>query len=115
MWTERIKTEMLFKLSNLALTLGYLNPAFNNSAQDSNPGHTDGKRVFSPLSHLLPAPSPPINIQFTTLIKRKNWAELVFTTTYGIVTGDALVSYWPICFPSVPSNRLPEVLAKLTT
>ena len=32
-----IKTEMLFKLSNLnpnlALTLGYLNPALNNSAQ----------------------------------------------------------------------------------
>ena len=34
--TDRIKTEMLFKLSNLnsnlALTLGYLNPALNNSA-----------------------------------------------------------------------------------
>ena len=34
--TKRIKTEMLFKLSylnsNLALTLGYLNPALNNSA-----------------------------------------------------------------------------------
>ena len=33
---KRIKTEMLFKLSNLnsnfALTLGYLNPALNNSA-----------------------------------------------------------------------------------
>ena len=32
-----MKTEMLFKLSNLnsnlALTLGYLNPALNNSAQ----------------------------------------------------------------------------------
>ena len=36
MQTKRIKTEMLFKLSNLnsnlALTLGYLNPALNNSA-----------------------------------------------------------------------------------
>ena len=36
---KRIKTEMLFKLSNLnsnlALTLGYLNPALNNSAQFS--------------------------------------------------------------------------------
>ena len=35
--TKRIKTELLFKLSNLnsnlALTLGYLNPALNNSAQ----------------------------------------------------------------------------------
>ena len=35
---KRIKTEMHFKLSNLnsnlALTLGYLNPALNNSAQD---------------------------------------------------------------------------------
>ena len=34
--TKRIKTELLFKLSNLnsnlALTLGYLNPALNNSA-----------------------------------------------------------------------------------
>ena len=34
---KKIKTEMLFKLSNLnsnlALTLGYLNPALNNSAQ----------------------------------------------------------------------------------
>ena len=34
--TKRIKAEMLFKLSNLnsnfALTLGYLNPALNNSA-----------------------------------------------------------------------------------
>ena len=27
---------MIFKLSNLALTLGYLNPALNNSAQLSN-------------------------------------------------------------------------------
>ena len=37
MSTKRIKTEMIFKLSylnsNLALTLGYLNPALNNSAQ----------------------------------------------------------------------------------
>ena len=36
LWTKRIKTEMLSKLSNLnsnlALTLGYLNPALNNSA-----------------------------------------------------------------------------------
>ena len=35
--TKRIKTEMLFKLSNLnlniALTLGYLNPALNNLVQ----------------------------------------------------------------------------------
>ena len=35
--TKRFKTEMLFKLStlnsNIALTLGYLNPALNNSAQ----------------------------------------------------------------------------------
>ena len=35
---KNIKTEMLFKLSNLnsnlALTLGYLNPALNNSALD---------------------------------------------------------------------------------
>ena len=35
---KRIKTEMLFKLSNLnsnlALTPGYLNPALNNSALD---------------------------------------------------------------------------------
>ena len=35
--TKRIKTEMLFKLSNLnqnlAPALGYLNPALNNSAQ----------------------------------------------------------------------------------
>ena len=35
--TKRIKTEMLFKISNLnsnlALTLDYLNPALNNSAQ----------------------------------------------------------------------------------
>ena len=34
--TNRIKTEMHFKLSNLnsdlVLTLGYLDPAFNNSA-----------------------------------------------------------------------------------
>ena len=34
---KRIKTEMFFKLSylnsNLGLTLGYLNPALNNSAQ----------------------------------------------------------------------------------
>ena len=39
LYTKRIKTEMHFKLSNLtsnlALTLGYLNPALNNSAQDS--------------------------------------------------------------------------------
>jgi len=37
LWTKRIETELLFKLltlnSNLALTLGYLNPALNNSAQ----------------------------------------------------------------------------------
>ena len=37
LWTKRIETEMLFKVSNLnsnlALTLGYLNPALNNSAQ----------------------------------------------------------------------------------
>ena len=36
MYTKRIKAEMLFKLSNLnsnlALTLGYLNPALKNSA-----------------------------------------------------------------------------------
>jgi len=36
LYTKRIKTEMLFKLanlnSNLALILGYLNPALNNSA-----------------------------------------------------------------------------------
>ena len=36
--TERVKTEMLFNLSNLnsnlALTLGYLNSALNNSAQN---------------------------------------------------------------------------------
>ena len=36
LYTKRIETEMLFKLSNLnsnlALTLGYLNPALNNSA-----------------------------------------------------------------------------------
>ena len=38
--TKTIKTEMLFKLSNLnpnfALTLGYLNPALNNSPLDLN-------------------------------------------------------------------------------
>ena len=38
--TKRIKTEMLFTLSkvnsNLALTLGYLNPALNNSALVTN-------------------------------------------------------------------------------
>ena len=38
--TKRIKTEMLFKLSNLnsnlALTLGYLNPALNNWALSIN-------------------------------------------------------------------------------
>ena len=38
----RIKAEMLFKLSNLnsklSLTLGYLNSALNNSAQDDKPG-----------------------------------------------------------------------------
>ena len=37
MYTERIKTEILFKFSdlnsNLALTLGYFNPALNNLAQ----------------------------------------------------------------------------------
>ena len=36
MQTKRIKNELLFKLSNLnanlVLTLGYLNPALNNSA-----------------------------------------------------------------------------------
>ena len=36
---KRIKTEMFFKLpnlnSNLALTLGYLNPTLNNSAQET--------------------------------------------------------------------------------
>ena len=40
MYTKRIKTEMLFKLSNLnsnlALTLGYINLALNNSAQFLN-------------------------------------------------------------------------------
>ena len=39
---KRIKTEMLFKLSNLnsnlALTLGYLNPALNSLAQGVNSG-----------------------------------------------------------------------------
>ena len=30
-----MKAEMLFKLSNLALTLGYLNPALNNSADST--------------------------------------------------------------------------------
>ena len=39
LYTKRIKTEILFKLSNLnsnlALTLGYLKPALNNSAQVS--------------------------------------------------------------------------------
>ena len=37
--TKRIKTEMLFKFSNLnsnlTLTLGYLNPALNNPALGS--------------------------------------------------------------------------------
>ena len=37
--TKRIKTEMLFKLSNLnsnlALTLGYLNPALSNPALET--------------------------------------------------------------------------------
>ena len=32
-----------------------------------------------------------------------NWDELTFAKTSGIVTGDALVSYWPV-FPPVPSN-----------
>ena len=39
---KRIQTEMLFKLSNLnsnlPLTLGYFNPALNNSALNSNCG-----------------------------------------------------------------------------
>ena len=49
MWTKRIKTKMLFKLSNLnsnpALTLGYLNPALNNSAREAE----EGFRVNLPL------------------------------------------------------------------
>ena len=53
--TERIKTEMLFKLSNqnsnLALTLGYLNPALNNSAQDS--GECSHLCALSPRSERL--------------------------------------------------------------
>ena len=48
--TKRIKTEMLFKLSNLnsnlALTLGYLNPALNNWAL-----------VLSPYSSYNPLPA----------------------------------------------------------
>ena len=40
--TKRIKTEMLFKLSNLksnlALTLGYFNAALNNLAQGNKSG-----------------------------------------------------------------------------
>ena len=44
--TERIKLNLLFKLSNLnsnfALTLGYLNPALNNPAQHSNFALTPG-------------------------------------------------------------------------
>ena len=42
LWTKRIKAEMLFKLSNLnsnlSLTLGYLNSALNDSAQDDKAG-----------------------------------------------------------------------------
>ena len=44
---KRIKTEMLFKLlnldSNLALTLGYFNPALNNPAQMIRPAQRGGK------------------------------------------------------------------------
>ena len=40
--TERIKLNLLFKLSNLnsnfALTLGYLNPALNNTAVEPGTG-----------------------------------------------------------------------------
>ena len=47
--TERIKLNLLFKLSNLnsnfALTLGYLNPALNNPAQYINFSHTTFKKI----------------------------------------------------------------------
>ena len=51
----------------------------------------------------IPYPENIEDIQlFVTLETRRNWAEVTFAKTSGIVTGDAPVSYWPI-FP-VPSN-----------
>ena len=47
---------------------------------------------------------PSFLLVSTVANKREgNWAELAFTKASGIVTGDALVSYWPISFP-VPSS-----------
>ena len=52
-YREKIKTEMLFKLSNLnsnlALTLGYLNPALNNLAQVAITAITDSQHICSHL------------------------------------------------------------------
>ena len=45
------------------------------------------------------APQPP-----RVFRKEKNWAELAFAKTSGILTGDAPVSYWPIQFNSIQFN-----------
>ena len=62
-------------------------------------------------SSLLKFPNVPIQYTNSPLKKRGDWTELVFSKTYGIVTGDAPVSYWPF-FPC--PQTVPGVFAQLT-
>ena len=45
--------------------------------------------------------------------EKGNWADLTVVTTSGIVTEDALLSYWSI-FPLSPGT-VPEVFAKINS
>ena len=45
--------------------------------------------------------------------EKKPWADLTFAKTFGIVTGDVLVSYWSIF--SLSSVTVPEVFAKVNS
>ena len=63
------KTEMPFKLSNLnsncALTLGYLNPALNNPAQDVKVPSTGKRRMlinYTETPSSIPSPSVKGNV-----------------------------------------------------
>ena len=47
------------------------------------------------------------------LKNEKEWVELAFAKTFGIVTWDAPVSYWPIFFLSLVT--VAEVFAKVNS
>ena len=55
----------------------------------------------------------PTEYEFPTRNEKKPWADLTFAKTFGIVTGDVLVSYWPIF--SLSSVTVSEVFAKVNS